>query len=40
MGRRGREKFNAGSAGRRRAVLQIEPVSRKKDNEGSRELFY
>lgn len=37
MGRRGREKFNAASGGRRRTVLQIEPVSRRKENEG--ELF-
>ena len=36
MGRRGRERFNAGSGTRRRTVLQIEPVSRRKENEGKR----
>ncbi|XP_028416445.1 formin-binding protein 4-like [Dendronephthya gigantea] len=38
MGRRGREKFNVGSASRRRTVLQIEPVSRRKENEGTVQL--
>ena len=39
MGRRGRDKFIAGSSSRRRTVLQIEPVSPRKESEGSRELF-
>ena len=35
MGRKGRDKFGAGSASRRRTVLQIEPVSRRKESEGN-----
>jgi hypothetical protein len=40
MGRRGRDNFGAGSASRRRTVLQIEPVSRRKESEGSKEFFF
>ena len=40
MGRRGREKFNVGSATRRRTVLQIEPVSRRKESEGKKQQSF
>ena len=40
MGRKGRDKFGAGSASRRRTVLQIEPVSRRKESEGIEEYFF